>query len=167
MRDKNRIPKILKELERIWKANPDFRLGQLIVVGTKPKQPCPSVFYIEDDKLLEGLLAFENRNFLKEKSSDEIPDWQKYPKILKINPNEITLELLEEMIVLMKYHKKDIVITPRNLMELIGAPVTDKSWMLTKELHVEKLKILLAQLEEKGLLIKRELTNDYLGYKLK
>jgi len=61
MRDKNRIPKILKELERIWKANPDFRLGQLIVVGTKPKEPCPSVFHIEDKKLLEGLLTFENR----------------------------------------------------------------------------------------------------------
>lgn len=46
MRDKNRIPKILNELERIWKANPDFRLGELMVVATKPKNPCPSVFNI-------------------------------------------------------------------------------------------------------------------------
>lgn len=50
MRDKNRIPKILNELERIWKANPDYRLGQLITVGTKPKESCPEVFHIEDEK---------------------------------------------------------------------------------------------------------------------
>jgi hypothetical protein len=48
VRDKNRIPKILNELERVWKSNPDFRLGQLIVVGAKPKKLCPEVFYIED-----------------------------------------------------------------------------------------------------------------------
>lgn len=61
MRDPNRIPEILAHLERIWTANPDFRLGQLIVVGTKPNQPCPGVFYIEDDQLVEGLLGFEER----------------------------------------------------------------------------------------------------------
>lgn len=65
MRDPNRISETLEHLERIWKSNPDFRLGQLIVIATKPKEPCPEVFYKEDNDLLEGLLNFENR--IKEK----------------------------------------------------------------------------------------------------
>ena len=36
MTDVNRIPEILKELEKVWKDNPDFRLGQLITVASKP-----------------------------------------------------------------------------------------------------------------------------------
>jgi hypothetical protein len=31
MRDPQRIPLVLKELEEIWKENPDLRLGQLIL----------------------------------------------------------------------------------------------------------------------------------------
>ena len=31
MRDLNRIPETLKELEILWKRSPDWRLGQLIV----------------------------------------------------------------------------------------------------------------------------------------
>lgn len=61
MREEKRIPKILSELERIWKANPDYRLGQLIVAATRPKNPCPDIFYIEDDELLIGLLKLEKK----------------------------------------------------------------------------------------------------------
>ena len=32
MRDPNRIPEILKELEKIWSKYPDLRLGQLIKI---------------------------------------------------------------------------------------------------------------------------------------
>lgn len=59
MRDPKRIPNILSNLERIWKNNPDLRLGQLIMIGAKPNAPCPQVFYKEDDEILEGLLSFE------------------------------------------------------------------------------------------------------------
>lgn len=43
MRDKKRIPKLLKMIERVWTKYPDMRFGQLIVncLGTDP-------FYIED-----------------------------------------------------------------------------------------------------------------------
>jgi hypothetical protein len=36
MRNKNRIPKFLKELEKYWQKVPDWRFGQLIsnVLGT-------------------------------------------------------------------------------------------------------------------------------------
>jgi len=58
MRDQNRIDEILVELRRVWEQQPDLRLGQLIVIATRPKVPCPEIFYIEDDKLLGGLKAY-------------------------------------------------------------------------------------------------------------
>jgi len=51
MRDKKRIPKTLKLIEKIWKANPDLRLAQLI-------WNCfDSVdwYYTEDDELVRIL----------------------------------------------------------------------------------------------------------------
>ena len=61
MRDPSRISETLKNLERIWKDNPDFRLGQLIIIATKPNESCPELFYKEDDVMLAELLNFENR----------------------------------------------------------------------------------------------------------
>lgn len=51
MRDPNRIPHILGELEKIWKELPDLRLGQLIlnVVGD------PTLYYLEDEDLIKVL----------------------------------------------------------------------------------------------------------------
>jgi len=60
MRNPNRIPEILSNLERIWKKYPDLRLCQLVVIAAKPTDPCPQVFYKEDDKFLEGLLKLDN-----------------------------------------------------------------------------------------------------------
>ena len=59
MKDINRITKILGELERIWRANPEYRLRQLMVIASGPNKPCPTVFHMEDDVMLEGLLAFD------------------------------------------------------------------------------------------------------------
>lgn len=61
MRNPERIDKTLEHLRRIWKDNPDFRLGQLVVIAAKPKEPCPQVFYKEDNEMLEGLLEFESK----------------------------------------------------------------------------------------------------------
>jgi organic radical activating enzyme len=48
MRDPNRIPEVLAEIERLWRMVPDWRLGQLIVnvAGGDP-------FNVEDDRLIE------------------------------------------------------------------------------------------------------------------
>lgn len=51
MRDPNRIDIVLEELRKKWKANPDWRLCQLIVNATDRKDP----FYVEDDVLLTNL----------------------------------------------------------------------------------------------------------------
>ena len=58
MRDPNRITKTLKAIEKFWMANPDWRLGQLIV-NISRAAGCNDPFFLEDDKLLE-ILKGEN-----------------------------------------------------------------------------------------------------------
>lgn len=55
MRDPARIEAMLTLLGQVWRKSPDLRLGQLVVCATRPAQPCPEVFCIEDDRLAEGL----------------------------------------------------------------------------------------------------------------
>lgn len=159
MRDKNRIPKILEELEKVWKANPDFRLGQLLMAAVQPKDPCPDMFYIEDEELLEKLISFENRT---QKANH---DWKKYPNISKIDSKEISIELLLEFIHIIKVSNKKIVITPINLMSLNGAPVRDQNWLLSQKSRLKKLKKLLIELKEKEILSERKSKHDFLGIK--
>ena len=60
MRDPKRIADVLKVLEKVWREEPDLRLGQIIVNATKARSSgrqivCPEIFYIEDDNLLSGI----------------------------------------------------------------------------------------------------------------
>ena len=55
MRAPARIEGVLDAIRRAWRLEPDLRLGQLIVIATRPRQPCPEVFGIEDAALVEGL----------------------------------------------------------------------------------------------------------------
>jgi len=55
MRNPERIGRILKKLGRIWKENPDLRLGQLVEVLAARVAPEQSVFVVED-KLVEKAL---------------------------------------------------------------------------------------------------------------
>ena len=48
MRDPERIPEILELLWRAWEREPDYRLGQLLVVALRPNRPSPEVFHAED-----------------------------------------------------------------------------------------------------------------------
>ena len=50
MRDEKRIERIIEKLQRVWKANPDWRLCQLvfnIAVNTETMKE-RDVFYVED-----------------------------------------------------------------------------------------------------------------------
>lgn len=158
MRDKNRISKILNELDRIWKANPDFRLGQLIVDATKPKDSCPEVFYIEDEKLLEGLLNFENKSDLETHEQNTLPDWKKYSNVSRINLDELTMDLLVKLISEIKETNRKMVITPISLMKLNGAPVADQTWLQTQKIRIERLAKLLSELKGNGVLHERKST---------
>ena len=58
MRDPNRIPKTLKAVEKLWKANPDWRLGQLIV-NISRSAGYGDHFFIEDDRLVKEITQWE------------------------------------------------------------------------------------------------------------
>jgi hypothetical protein len=51
--DPARIDGVLLAVSAAWRANPDLRLGQLVVNAAGDTDP----FYIEDDKLLASLNA--------------------------------------------------------------------------------------------------------------
>jgi len=55
MRNPERIPAILHTLQEFWEKHPDWRLGQLLVNVAKLPEPCPRLFNLEDDLLLELL----------------------------------------------------------------------------------------------------------------
>lgn len=54
MRDPKRIPEVLHDIQRVWEAFPDLRLGQLILNVIPEKQ----LYYMEDAELVHLLLDF-------------------------------------------------------------------------------------------------------------
>ena len=68
MRNPERIKFILRELERLWEKNPDWRLGQLIfnIPGRDP-------FHIEDDDLIK--LGFEKFGRGDEPNMEDFPKY--------------------------------------------------------------------------------------------
>lgn len=55
MRSFDDIDQILATLRQVWLLSPDLRLGQLLVNAANPRTPCPELFYLEDQVLLERL----------------------------------------------------------------------------------------------------------------
>lgn len=149
MRDISRIPEILKELEKVWLENPDFRLGQLITVATRPNTPHPTTFYIEDDEILSGLKSIGAK---ENNENSTAPYWKKYPEICRMTPEELTIEIITDMLNIIKEDKRNIVITPIKLMELTGAPVSDENWLNGQKSRINKLKIVIQELSDNKLL---------------
>jgi hypothetical protein len=61
MRDPARIPVMLAALGELWAKNPDWRLGQLLVNAANRPDLGRSLFYVEDDVLLRGIVALDVR----------------------------------------------------------------------------------------------------------
>lgn len=61
MRDPNRIDPILQAIGEYWKQHPDMRLGQLIENLAYMAGETDDAFYVEDGKLMEGLMQLEAR----------------------------------------------------------------------------------------------------------
>lgn len=55
MRDPARIDAILAAVRRIWEANPDLRLAQIISNAARGNRAWPDVFSVEDEELMKGL----------------------------------------------------------------------------------------------------------------
>lgn len=53
-RNAARIPYILGEIEKMWRAHPDLRLGQLIMNVVDNRDV---LYYLEDEELLKKLRA--------------------------------------------------------------------------------------------------------------
>lgn len=54
-RSVGRIEPLMAELQAFWLRNPNQRLAQLLVNLIASHEPCPEVFYFEDDELLRRL----------------------------------------------------------------------------------------------------------------
>lgn len=61
MRDPNRIPRVIAALGAAWYANPDLRLGQLVSSAAALATSTSDPFYVEDDKMIEGLKKIANQ----------------------------------------------------------------------------------------------------------
>lgn len=60
MRDPARIDPILERLRAYWTANPDLRLGQIVLNALRDRRGAvnkDNAFNAEDDKFLDGLDA--------------------------------------------------------------------------------------------------------------
>lgn len=57
MRDPKRIPGVLHDVQRVWEAFSDMRLGQLLLNVAAD----PTLYYLEDDELVHRLLEFSYR----------------------------------------------------------------------------------------------------------
>ena len=121
------MPLILRELEKIWNENPDLRLGQLIMMATRPKGTCPEVFYIEDEDMLKGIMAI-GRKVEKPEDNKRIPYWELYPDIIKIKIEEISPELIVQFMEAARRENPNAIVTPRGMMKLTGAPIEDINW---------------------------------------
>ena len=60
-RDPARINGVVNKLREVWIQYPEFRLAQLVFNVSGATQPCPEIFYLEDDALLRGLDSFESQ----------------------------------------------------------------------------------------------------------
>ena len=63
MKTEQEIDAMLSKLRKAWTLNPELRLGQLIVNAATPAvlmghESAPQIFYIEDQKLADGLSMF-------------------------------------------------------------------------------------------------------------
>ncbi len=149
MRDINRIPEILMELERVWRDNPDFRLGQLVTVAARPSRPHPTTFYIEDDKMLKGLKSFGEQETNNETSE---PLWIKHSVIGKADPESLTMNNLKDLLIDLNNRNEQLILTPESILGVIGAPISDKTWMNNQKTRLNKIKLLLTKLESEELL---------------
>lgn len=62
MRDPKRTESILNTLREVWEKNPDWRLGQVIMVAVRSASPCPEVFSIEDADLQHRLAKLSDQS---------------------------------------------------------------------------------------------------------
>ena len=71
MRDKKRIPRIIKLVEEYWKLYPDMRLGQVISSIGMDLGLDKEIFYLEDNHLEDELKKQLKKEKIKEEPKKE------------------------------------------------------------------------------------------------
>ena len=61
MRDSKRIKPLLEKLEAVWRKNPDYRFGQLIMVITKTGVHNPALFTMEEEEFMKKIEELEKQ----------------------------------------------------------------------------------------------------------
>jgi hypothetical protein len=82
--------------------NPDYRLGKLINVATRPNTPHPTTFYIEDDKMLNELKSIGTKNKNQNSQDSKIPDWKRILTYEELKPEDVSIELIQDMLSIIK-----------------------------------------------------------------
>ncbi|MEM1221109.1 MAG: hypothetical protein AAGH79_19465 [Bacteroidota bacterium] len=82
--------------------------------------------------------------------------------ILRIKTEELTLDLVLQFLRMAQEDDPQRIISPRNMMEWVGAPVHDANWFRQQTPRVKQLDRLLHTLHERGVL---EITE--IGYRVK
>jgi hypothetical protein len=75
LRDPDRIPLILRALERCWREQPDSRLGQLLSNLTRDQE---SLFNVEDGELLRrlGTETNDERQYVEHEPASRRRGWR-------------------------------------------------------------------------------------------
>lgn len=108
-RDPKRIPEVLEALRRVWELHPDLRLGQILVIATKPTSPCPEVFHAEEGTLLKGL----------EELALQVPERQATEQVL-IPP--------QEEVVVDEFHAHEALDRTSLICDLIESHLISHPW---------------------------------------
>lgn len=80
---------------------------------------------------------------------------------------DLTLEEIDETLILKiikkVIEKREFVITPISLMGITGFPIREQKEVLGNKRKIRKIKKILTDLAEQGILQKRKSSQDYLG----
>ena len=90
---------------------------------------------------------------------------KKYPDLLSPSVNDITKALIEETLAVIRLNKNKTVITPLNLLGCNGAPIADNGCVLSQKRRRRKILLILKELEQDGVLIRRAAKQDFKGIK--
>ena len=112
MRNPDRIPKIIKELEEFWKQNPDWRLGQVISNLNYEIMGNSDPFYVEDDDLLEILRRKNAKECICKNCGKTFTTYSRIDKCYcdnpaPQNPKYTCAEIGPKLVYQERYHNED------------------------------------------------------------
>lgn len=88
------------------------------------------------------------------------------PNLLRTDIKDIDLKLVIRIIKMAKT-KRNFVITPINILRITGFPTSNQEIILNNRKKIKKIKQILAELSDLGMISERKSMQDHLGIKEK